>query len=148
MENASKALIIAGAILLAILIIGLGMLIFNQAKEQLTKTNLDQDTIATLNARFDNYIGDNVRGTSVKTLCNEIRNNNLSADESTTFSVKLTFGTDKDVTDATEINKVRSKIGNGKYYKVECTYSAQTKLIDSITITEAGSGSSGTTVTE
>ena len=31
MENASKALIIAGAILLAILIISLGILIYNQA---------------------------------------------------------------------------------------------------------------------
>ena len=31
MENASKALIIAGAILLAILIISLGILIFSQA---------------------------------------------------------------------------------------------------------------------
>ena len=33
MENASKALIIAGAILLAILIIALGVFIFNQSKE-------------------------------------------------------------------------------------------------------------------
>ena len=32
MENASKALIIAGAILLAILIIGLGMFIYNSKK--------------------------------------------------------------------------------------------------------------------
>ena len=32
MENASKALIIAGAILLSILIIGLGMSIFNASK--------------------------------------------------------------------------------------------------------------------
>ena len=34
MENASKALIIAGAILLSILIIGLGMFIYNQEQEQ------------------------------------------------------------------------------------------------------------------
>ena len=34
MENASKALIIAGAILLAILIISLGLIVYNQAKEK------------------------------------------------------------------------------------------------------------------
>ena len=33
MENASKALIIAGAILLAILLISLGIMIFNQAQQ-------------------------------------------------------------------------------------------------------------------
>ena len=38
MENASKALIIAGAILLAILIIALGVFIFNKAK---SATNMD-----------------------------------------------------------------------------------------------------------
>ena len=42
MENASKALIIAGAILLSILIIGLGMMVFNQAKEAMTGTGMDQ----------------------------------------------------------------------------------------------------------
>ena len=35
MENASKALIIAGAILLSILIIGMGMFIYNQAQDQI-----------------------------------------------------------------------------------------------------------------
>lgn len=147
MENASKALIIAGAILLSILIIGLGMLIFNQAKDTIGRANLDQDTINALNSKFDSYIGDNVRGSNVKTLCNTVRDNNLTADESTTFAVKLTFGTNRDVVEAADINKIRSSIGNGKYYDVTCTYDSKTKLIDSITITEVGSGSSGT-VTE
>ena len=37
MENASKALIIAGAILLAILLISLGIMIFNQAHMRVSK---------------------------------------------------------------------------------------------------------------
>ena len=41
MENASKALIIAGAILLAILIISLGILIFNQAQDTVGSVNMD-----------------------------------------------------------------------------------------------------------
>lgn len=41
MENASKALIIAGAILLSILIIGLGMFIYQQASGAMGNANLD-----------------------------------------------------------------------------------------------------------
>ncbi len=37
MENASKALIIAGAILLSILIIGLGMFIYQKKQQELWK---------------------------------------------------------------------------------------------------------------
>ena len=49
MENASKALIIAGAILLAILIIGLGMAVFNNIKD-IANPNLDSEKIQTINS--------------------------------------------------------------------------------------------------
>ena len=45
MENASKALIIAGAILLAILIIGLGIFIYRQAANTVSDTGMDQLSI-------------------------------------------------------------------------------------------------------
>ena len=41
MENASKALIIAGAILISILIIGLGVFIYQQAQSTVSKANLN-----------------------------------------------------------------------------------------------------------
>jgi len=44
MENASKALIIAGAILLSILLIGLGMMVYSKAKGTLDDTGIDDDT--------------------------------------------------------------------------------------------------------
>ena len=50
MENASKALIIAGAILLAIIIISLGLMVTNQAKEQVGNANLSAQQIQTFNA--------------------------------------------------------------------------------------------------
>ena len=49
MENASKALIIAGAILLAILIIGLGMFIYNQAADTLDGAQLDGQKVDSYN---------------------------------------------------------------------------------------------------
>ena len=45
MENASKALIIAGAILLSILIISLGILIFSQAQDTINSINMSEQEI-------------------------------------------------------------------------------------------------------
>ena len=52
MENASKALIIAGAILLAILLISLGIMIFNQAQDTVSNKSMIQEVLAT-NANED-----------------------------------------------------------------------------------------------
>ena len=49
MENASKALIIAGAILLAILLISLGIMIFNQAQD----TDKQQWDVTSRNTAFN-----------------------------------------------------------------------------------------------
>lgn len=58
MENASKALIIAGAILLSILIIGLGMFIYQQASGAMGNANLDPQKIQAYNSEFTSYEGD------------------------------------------------------------------------------------------
>ena len=50
MENASKALIIAGAILLAILLISLGIMIFNQAQDTVNNSGMSQAEITAFNA--------------------------------------------------------------------------------------------------
>ncbi|MCI8361994.1 MAG: hypothetical protein HFJ41_02450 [Clostridia bacterium] len=149
MENASKALIIAGAILLSILIIGLGMLIFNQAKETIGKANLDQDTVNAANSRFDTYLGDSKRGSSVKDLCTQVKNNNLTANGEDSFEIEITVNGEK-ATEASDIDKLRAKIGNGKYYNVTCTYDKKKGgLIDTITVEDAKkSGTSTGTVTE
>ena len=75
MENASKALIIAGAILLAILIIALGVFIFNKAKSATNMDDLTNQQVAAHNSTFQNYEG-TINGTQAKALIDEIRNNN------------------------------------------------------------------------
>ena len=57
MENASKALIIAGAILLSILIIGLGMFIYQQAAGAMNDTGLSDQEIQAFNQKFLQYEG-------------------------------------------------------------------------------------------
>ena len=52
MENASKALIIAGAILLSILLITLGIMIFSQAQDTIHNSGMTQAEITTFNNQF------------------------------------------------------------------------------------------------
>ena len=59
MENASKALLIAGAILLCILIIAIGMFIYNSAQSTVTSsmTSLSTQQIESFNNQFTIYEG-------------------------------------------------------------------------------------------
>ena len=52
MENASKALIIAGAILLAIVIISLGLIVVNNTRNVTDNTNLSEQEIQAFNAKL------------------------------------------------------------------------------------------------
>ncbi len=75
MENASKALIIAGAILLSILIIGLGMTVFNSANSAMGGANLDAQELQAHNSQFLSYQG-RQKGNQVNALVNAIKSNN------------------------------------------------------------------------
>ena len=81
MENASKALIIAGSILLAILIIGLGVFIYNNASNTIGgSANLNQMEIAKHNGQFDQYINKSISGASAKSLLKAIEANNYNGE--------------------------------------------------------------------
>lgn len=60
MENSSKAILIAGAILLTMAIIGIGMLIFSQTNTTIDNMGNDIDGMAVTahNTKFNNYIGE------------------------------------------------------------------------------------------
>ena len=72
MENASKALIIAGAILLSILIISLSIMVYNNAQDSVGNANLDQQEIAAFNAQFTPYQGTNVSASQVNSLIQQV----------------------------------------------------------------------------
>ena len=78
MENASKALLIAGAILIAILLISIGMMIFGNIGG-FTDTATQQTDIMQVqmfNKQFEQYAGKNVSGSNVKALVSNIKANN------------------------------------------------------------------------
>ncbi len=98
MENASKALIIAGAILLAILIIGLGMFIFTQAKGAIGNANLDPQKVEAYNSQFEQYEGTK-SGSEARSLYNLIRTHNNGNIDDPTLQIALTIdGGDLDQT--------------------------------------------------
>ncbi len=77
MENASKALIIAGAILLAILIIALGVYIYQQASSNTGTEDLTSTAVQAHNDPFARYEG-TISGTEYRALIDLIRNNNIN----------------------------------------------------------------------
>ena len=79
MENASKALIIAGAILISIVLITLGVVILGQGQEVVNSSNIDDTAIQSFNQKFTQYEGTNVTGSRVNALINAVTANNTVA---------------------------------------------------------------------
>ena len=69
MENATKALIIAGAILISIVIISLGIMVVNNARNQVGSSNLDKQTMDSFNSEWEGYVGQNKTSSDVRSLC-------------------------------------------------------------------------------
>lgn len=76
MENASKALIIAGAILLSILIIAIGIYVFNQANSTITgsMSSMNTQEKEAFNNNFTTYQGKQT-GSNVKALLTRVAAN-------------------------------------------------------------------------
>ena len=79
MENESKALIIAGAILISIVLITLGVAILGQGQEVVNSSNIDDNAIQAFNQKFTQYEGTNVTGSRVNALINAVTANNTIA---------------------------------------------------------------------
>ena len=71
MENASKALIIAGAISLSILLISLGIMIFNTAQDTTKNSGMTQAQVSAFNNKFSKYEG-TIKGSEVRSLIQEV----------------------------------------------------------------------------
>lgn len=130
MENASKALIIAGAILLSILLISLGIFVFTQAQDTLGSIKLDEQEVLAFNNKFLAYEG-NIRGSQLKQLFNLVDSNNASANAE---------GATEKVIDITGVTE--SAIKTGATYSVKMERDDKTALIKKITVSATSSNSS------
>lgn len=135
MENASKALIIAGSILVAIMVISLGVLVFNKfggaAKEA---ANMDEQEIKTFNSKITPYVGQAIAGSQVNALLQYCLSVNMSATKSgeTYKQIEIIDNNGAKILakDATSYTRVET---SGKYYEVNATYDSN-GLITQITI--------------
>lgn len=78
MENATKALVIAGAVLISILLISVGIMVFNKSKGSAENIPTDKYVIEQFNSQFTSYFGTNVSGSNVRSLLSEIRTSNVT----------------------------------------------------------------------
>jgi len=78
MENATKALIIAGAILISIVIISLGIMVVNNARGQVGKSNLSKEEISAFNQQWESYVGENVSASDVRNMISAVITSNGS----------------------------------------------------------------------
>lgn len=131
MENASKALIMAGSVLLAILIISLGVMIYNNySKKVADNSDLTEQEITALNSKILPYVGDNVSGSKVNALITVVyaMNRNLEGDK---ISMDWQTGGLDSAGNYTGTDK---KVKTGVYYTVEIKDYSSLGLINNIKI--------------
>lgn len=145
MENASKALIIAGAILLAIAIIGIGMFVYQSVTGTIQDAaNMSDQEVDAYNQEFLNYEGV-VKGSAARALCDAVRNHNVTnrQDPSKQIAVKDGEATDpmsapkaldSTGTTSSEINEIKADLLSGKTYTVTVGYDNTTGLITNVGI--------------
>lgn len=168
MENASKALLIAGAILICILLIAIGMYIYNSAQStiQTAAGQMGQQDKEMYNSMIKKYVGNSKKGSDVKQMIEDvISQNSQYVNESGKF-ISIRVGTiagynpdnlekvtnaanvyenpnsenNQDTIDAAraEYRKLKQKISAGKNYTVE--ESEKDGIIFAVTVTEYGTG--------
>ena len=92
MENASKALIIAGAILIAIVLIAVGVLVVNNMNEPVEQgvAGMDDQAKQIFNRKFESYENDTQNANNVRALLSAIRSSNTSTTQINKVDIKFT----------------------------------------------------------
>ena len=131
MENASKALIIAGAILLSILIISLGIMVYQNAKNTVGNANLNKQEIETFNSQWETYEGTSKTASEVKTMIRAVIASNASEEKAGTN--RFVFVTNTGSEDSTPVTsyddqkikdtKIVDTITNNQTYTIKVAYS-------------------------
>ncbi len=133
MENATKALLIAAAVLVAILIISLGLAVYNKASNATDSADLSSAEIQAQNEKFIKYEGSHKRGSEVNALLETVLNSNLTT-SSDGAKVEVKKGTE------TLVSKTGTSIkkqDTSKLYTITCTR-GNSGVVTSITIKEEG----------
>ncbi len=131
MDNASKALIMAGAVLISIALVGVGVYIFSSTNTMIGGANqqLDDAAAQMTNSTLGQYAGTKVRGSTVKQLFEKARISNINKTLPVDITVKLGGS---DVTNSLST----ADVTDTKYYKVVITDENSDGYYDLVTVTE------------
>jgi len=129
MENASKALVIAGAILVSILLISIGVLIINSTGDMTDRVGTTADTMAieTFNSQFTQYEGDAVSAANIKSLVSKVNASNATND--------VTTGQEKFVAVTWNDSLTAATLKTTQKYKVTLSYGT-TGYVSGVTISK------------
>lgn len=140
MENASKAILIAGTILLVLAIIGIGMAIYSTANRTVENmgSEIDSFAIAAHNNKFNVYIGE-VTGTQVLDCIQKVMATNKNEDldarfRAVTVTIKIGAAT-------TTVNSSTTTFAGNSNYKANVKYTGTVSynadgIINSISFTK------------
>lgn len=89
MDNASKALIIAGAILIAVMLVSLGVMLYNTAAgvAETTIGSVEALGVSGFNAQFETYLGTGKSKSQAAGLVSKVLANNTNND----IEIEITF---------------------------------------------------------
>lgn len=129
MENASKALIIAGSVLIAILLISLVLFILKSTSGTTEQTQKLGETLEVqqFNSQFLKYCGDPVKGNQVRILCEVVIAHNANSKNN-----KVSIAGNET---ANGISAYRNGIKTSQNYAVTPNIDETTGLITSISVT-------------
>ena len=140
MENASKALIIAGAILISIILVSVGVIVVQSLNPDEALSSMSQQEIDSFNSKFTSNAGNNRQGTIAKSVISAVITNNSQYMDDTSRQVKITtvgLSSDaREITDPNELTPVRNAIVTTARYDINFTVNTKTGLVDVITITK------------
>lgn len=125
MENATKALLIAAAVLVAVMLITLTLNVFQQGQNAVSNADMSDAEMQAFNTKFTTFEGTNRSTGDVNSLLNTVLTNNQKSDNDVTVSVD---GTEK-------INATTNSFDNlsgSSRYTITCTMT--NGMVSSITV--------------
>ena len=142
MENASKALIIAGAILLSILLVSVGMMVYRNAKNNIGSGNIDKQDIEAFNLEWENYEGTGKTADEVRGMVQAVIASNAAESKNGKaryISVQNTAFTDtKFKTSGTKPAVQSASVNNATTYTISLGYDETTGLVCAISYVKPG----------
>lgn len=121
MENASKALIMAGGILIALMVLGALMLMFNNLSsyQNYSDQNLEEAQIVEFNNQFVTYNRNDVRGNELYSLLNRVVDYNERKSSKGIIGKELSY---QPMTVSFSIDRSKLKYGNTNWLFTKNTY--------------------------